>query len=210
LEPRVGAYVHDFYLHWAVEEDLDRIDNLELSYMQIISPLVMIAQRAKKGGAHRLIAREQFRTTKEQSDWKVDGDFEDFADDDAPFDMLMGESYHWVIYYDGPGIIWTHDIDGGNEVVQALLSDPENTLIIAIENCRGFIYVLRSPHKSLGRLRMNDRYDHFNSGEHPFNEVAVFGDDHPEYQIVEAYSLPPDHIRYAAELCEREEGEARS
>ena len=116
MDPKIGAYVHDFYLHWAVEDELDRIDNLELSYMQIISPLVMIAQRAKKGGAHRLIAREQFRTTTEQSAWVIDGRFEDFADDDAPFDMLMCEDHHWVIYFDGPGIVWTHDIDEGDKV----------------------------------------------------------------------------------------------
>jgi len=189
---------------YAILEGLDYIDNLHLSYMQIISPLTDIARRAEKGGAHRLIAREQFRNAVEQSEWWIDGNFEDFQDAGAPFDLLMGEEVHWMVFYEGPGICWTPDIDSGDSVLTALIEDEDNTLIVALELCRGYVYVVRSPNTSFGRL-CKATPDHIASGIHPFDQVVVFGEDHPDYNETEGYCLPPEYLEEAIKMMEREE-----
>ncbi len=187
-EPHIGAYAHDFYLHCMLE-DLDRIDNTDITLNEVYGPLMAIAEEGKRGGAHRLIARERFRTSVEQSLWFVHADFEDFEDRDQVWDLIMEEDIYWVVYYEGPGITMQRNVKDGDSVVRALLDDAENTLIVAIEYSKGFIYVLRSPETSVGRMWKSEDVDgHYH--EHPFEEVVVFGEDHPDFHTVEGYALP--------------------
>ena len=201
--PRVGAYAYDFYLHCMLE-DLDRVDNTDITLSKVYSPLMAIAEEGKKGGVYRLIARERFRTSVEQSLWFVNADFENFEDRDSVWDAIMEEDIYWVIYFEGPGLVMTRDIDDGDSVVRALLEDRANTFIVAIEYNRGFIYVLRSPETSLGRPWKSENVDG-NYHEHPFEQVTVFGEDHPDFQTTEGYSLPREMIEGALELYEKEE-----
>tara|TARA_Y100000034_G_scaffold135611_2_gene208252 strand:- start:952 stop:1509 length:558 start_codon:yes stop_codon:yes gene_type:complete len=177
-------------------ETLERIDSTELTYYQIIAPLHEIAQEAKKGGARRLIARERFRKCEEESPYGVFGDFQDFLEADHGFDLLMDDHVFWAVYFEGPGICWTEDIDTGSAVVDALMADERNSVVIAVQEGLGYVYVVRSPNTGLGRFTENeDEY-----GIHPFPAVVIHEEDHPDYRDVEGYAMPREVMEYAEQV----------
>tara|TARA_Y100000310_G_scaffold212499_1_gene213369 strand:+ start:1383 stop:1901 length:519 start_codon:yes stop_codon:yes gene_type:complete len=168
------------------------IDNLEMDYYLIVAPLQQIAAEAERGGARSMIAREKFRHATETR-FSVWNEFEDYADPDAFLDDF--DDTHWMIFFKGPGIVWTEDVEDEHGVLAALIEDEENTLIVVYEPCIGYLYVVRSNTTCLGQ-EGNGVPGHV----HPFEQVAVFDEDHADTRTVEGYSLPAEVLEEAIKI----------
>jgi len=196
-EHHTGVYQSEFYLQWALE-DLDSFDNMELTYMHSVEPVMRIVEKGRGGGIKRLIARERFRKHQETSDYTIHADYEDFDDVDHGFDMLMADHQCWAIYFDGPGLEWVPEIEDCMDALEAILAREENTLVVLIDVHGGNTYVVRSPYIAEGRF-------HPDAGYYAFDEVVSFG-EHPGHNTHEAYALTPEILEAAAEIQKTLEG----
>lgn len=195
----VGAYAHSWALVQAIAEGgLDCTTNVDIDYYQYIIPLQDIIESGFKGGPQAFIARERFREIVETFPYELDyGSIESMLKEEGYIDLeeLLGEEVYWALYHDGM-IRWTSEIDCVDDIVDQLLESCDCSTIIYIDSPTGYIYVLKSPYRDLGRVYKG-------TGIHPFEETVVFNEDHPQYCIVEGLSLDPETLSDAIDYSIR-------
>ena len=189
-------------LQCAVEDaGLDYITNIEVLHSTYIEPLRCIAKTAERGGAHRFIARERFREEIErEGSWIDERDFDDIANDED-YHLLDGEPIYWMIWHDGDAPDWTDELQDDVSVLQALLEQPEVQQLYYVNHMLGYIYVFRSPLTTMGRMNHQSAP---NQGIHPWTDVVVFSEDHPDFNDTEGPCVSAEILRIAAKYHEEE------